>query len=48
MTEKNFANMPIKELERFCEERQKELDKALWELKNRKAKTAKKSTKKVA
>ena len=38
MTEKDFANMPIEDLEAYCKEKQKELDKALWVLKNRKSK----------
>ncbi len=36
MAEKDFANMPIEELEAYCEEIQKELDTAQWFLRSRK------------
>lgn len=36
MTEQDFARMTTEELENFCKEKQEELDKALWFLRNRK------------
>lgn len=37
MNEKDFANMPLDELEAYCEDLQKELDTAQWFLRSRKA-----------
>lgn len=36
MNEKDFASMPLDELEAYCEELQKELNAAQWFLRNRK------------
>ena len=36
LLEEKFANMPIEELEGYCKETQKKLDKARWVLRNRK------------
>ncbi len=40
MTQKDFATMPIEELEAYCEELRVKLDTARWFLRNRRMKVA--------